>query len=102
MSRLASSTSCPGAARGSFTMPLHQGLIGEQTVYFVIADASDKDFAEEFGTIRADSLDEAPAAAVESATFIDGVWTFQEDPGLVARFVSGNAVGPVANPTIRR
>ena len=88
----------PGAARGSFTMPLHQGLIGEQTVYFVIADASDKDFAEEFGTIRADSLDEAPAAAVESATFIDGVWTFQEDPGLVARFVSGNAVGPVANP----
>ena len=50
------------------------------------------------GTIRADSLDEAPAAAVESATFIDGVWTFQEDPGLVARMVSGNAVGPVPNP----
>ena len=55
-------------------------------MYFVITNASDKKFARKFGTIRADSLEEAPAAAVETAIFKKGKWTFFEDPGLVKRF----------------
>ncbi len=78
----------PGAARGTITQPLLSGMIlstGAE-VLFVIADASDKDFAEMFGTLHADALEEAPDEAVEDAIF-DGVsWIFFEDPGLVARF----------------
>ena len=90
----------PGAARGTITQPLLMGEIAStgQKVYFVVADASDKDFAEMFGTIRADSLEEAPDAAVEAAIFDRGEWTFFNDPGLVARFEGGEAKGPVANP----
>ena len=78
----------PGADRGAITQPLLSGTIlstGAE-VLFVITDASDKDFAEMFGTVRADSLEEAPDEAVEIA-FFDGVdWFFLEDPGLVTRF----------------
>ncbi len=92
----------PGAARGTITQPLLTGTIAStgQEVLFVIADASDSDFAEMFGTIRADSLEEAPDAAVETAIFDDGNWTFFEDPGLVVRFDpnTGEALPPVANP----
>jgi hypothetical protein len=70
-----------------------------QEVLFVITDASDKDFAEMFGTVRADSLKQAPDAAVEVAIFDNGTWTFFEDPGLVTRFdpSTGEALPPVAN-----
>ncbi len=91
----------PGADRGTITQRLFTGTITSTgaTVHFVITDASDKDFAETFGAIRADSLEEAPDAAVESASFNNGSWTFFEDPGLVARFSStGEALPPVANP----
>ena len=52
-----------------------------------------------FGTIRADSLEEAPEAAVERAVFEDGKWTFYEDPGTVAYFDAWTqeVVAPVAN-----
>lgn len=92
----------PGEERGTITQPLQIGTIEPtgQTVYFVIADASDKKFARKFGAIRADSLEEAPAAAVETAIFKKGKWTFFEDPGLVNRFdpETGEALPPVANP----
>ncbi len=91
----------PGADRGTITQRLFTGTITSTgaTVHFVITDASDKDFAETFGAIRADSLEEAPDAAVESASFNNGSWTFFEDPGLVARLSStGEALPPVANP----
>lgn len=92
----------PGAERGTITQPLLRGTIATtgQEVYFVITDASDQDFAEMFGAIRADSLEEAPEAAVEYAEFINGEWYFFEDPGLVARFDpnTGEALPPVANP----
>ena len=92
----------PGADRGTITQPLLMGTIAStgQEVYFVITDASDKDFAEMFGTVRADALEEAPDAAVETANFDDetGAWTFFNDPGLVARFDGGgNVLPPVAN-----
>jgi hypothetical protein len=78
----------PGGERGTITQPLQIGTIEPtgQTVYFVITDASDKKFARKFGAIRADSLEEAPAAAVETAIFKKGKWTFFEDPGLINRF----------------
>ena len=93
----------PGADRGTITQPLLQGTIATtgQDVRFVITDVSDKDFAEMFGTVRADALEEAPDAAVEIAVFDDetGAWTFFNDPGLVVRFDGGgNALPPVANP----
>ena len=77
----------PGAARGTITQPLLSGMIlstGAE-VLFVIADASDKDFAEMFGTVRADSLEEAPDEAVEPAFFDGDDWYFMEDPGRVVR-----------------
>ena len=85
----------PGAARGTITQPLLTGTIAStgQEVLFVITDASDSDFAEMFETIRADSLAQAPDAAVEVAIFDNGNWTFFEDPGLVARFDLKSAVG---------
>ncbi len=43
----------PGVDRGTITQPLLKGTIGGQEVLFVITDASDKDFAEMFGAIRA-------------------------------------------------
>ena len=92
----------PGAERGTITQPLLTGTIVStgREVLFIIADASDKDFADMFGTIRADSLSEAPDAAVETAIFDNGEWTFFEDPGLVCRRdeVTGAALPPVANP----
>lgn len=86
----------PGEDRGTITQPLLRGTLdgtGEE-VLFVITDASDQDFAEMFGAIRADALEEAPDAAVEPAVFEDGAWTFFEDPGMVA----SESEGPVANP----
>ena len=73
----------PGAERGTITQPLLTGTIAYtgQEVLFIITDASDKDFADMFGAIRADSLAEAPAAAVENAVYDDGEWTFHEDAG---------------------
>ena len=75
----------PGADRGTITQPLLTGTIAGtgQQVLFVMTDASDKDFAEMFGAIRADALEEAPDAAVETAIFDNGNWTFFNDPGTV-------------------
>lgn len=112
----------PGAARGTIVQQLITGTITSTgaTVYFVITDASDRDFAELVGAVRADSLAKAPAAATEEAEFddlIDGVvdgqgtWTFTNDPGRVARCNSDDidddlaghctvdqVLPPVANP----
>ncbi len=52
-----------------------------------------------FGAVRADALEGAPDAAVETAVFDGGAWTFDNDPGPVARYdASGNAPLPVADP----
>lgn len=91
----------PGAERGTITQPLLKGTIAltGQEVLFVVTDASDTEFADLFGAIRADVLAEAPESAVEHATFQDGNWTFAQDPGLVARLDgNGNLIPPVPNP----
>ena len=73
----------------------------------MLTDASDKEFAELFGAIRADSLAEAPEEAVEEALFDGASWTFFNDPGLVARIDATDEDGdgnvmevlpPVGNP----
>jgi hypothetical protein len=91
-----------GVERETITQPLFTGTIAStrQTVYFVITDASDEEFAEIFGAIRADNLAEVPDAAVDWAVFQDGEWIFNSDPGLVARFGNnGGVLPPVANVT---
>jgi len=90
-----------GADRGTITLPLIKGTITStgEDVYFVLSDVSDEDFASQYGGIPSDALSEAPEEAVEQAMFEDGVWTFFEDPGLVARFdAEGSVSPPVANP----
>ena len=91
----------PGEDRGTITLPLRKGTIEStgEDVYFVLSDVSDDDFASQYGGIPSDALSEAPEAAVEHATFDDGVWTFFEDAGLVCRFDDdGNVLPPLANP----
>ena len=76
----------PGEDRGSITLPLQEATHCKtgQKMYFVISDASDDDFVDEFGGIRADSLEEAPDEAVEWITFYDdGTWVFCNDAGTV-------------------
>jgi len=96
----------PGADRGAVTYRLHRGTLAEsgQEALFVITDASDQDFADRFGAIRADALEKAPDAALESAVFHDsgsgdGEWIFFNDPGKVARFgADGTVSPPMGNP----
>ena len=86
---------------GTITQPLLTATIAStgQDIFFVITDANNKDYAEMFGAVRVDSLEEAPDAAVETAVFGEGEWAFYNDPGLVARYdASGNALLPVADP----
>ena len=92
----------PGAERGSVTFPLRTGLIATtgQTAYFVLSDASDKDFCAAYGCIPAPSLEDTPEAALEDAEFDErtGEWTFHNDPGRVARPGGPNGIlAPVAN-----
>lgn len=91
----------PLSERGTITLPLQTGTLATtgETVYFVISDASDKDFAEQFGGVPAPSLAETPAAALEDADFQNGQWTFFTHPGTVTHFdANGNVVPPVNNP----
>ena len=91
----------PGADRGSITLPLQEAThcVTGQKMYFVISDASEQDFVREFGGIRADSLEEAPAAAVEFINFDGRNWVFCNDGGTVAHVKSdGTVQNVIANP----
>ncbi len=90
-----------GADRGTITFPLQHARVraSGQSVYFVLVESSDKEFAEAFGTMVSSALREVARAAVEDATFDpDQGWTFENDPGLVTRR-DGNGVlaAPVSN-----
>ncbi|MGE4619731.1 MAG: hypothetical protein AAEJ04_07995 [Planctomycetota bacterium] len=88
--------------RGSITQRLTRGIIDSTGAecWFVISDASDKSFCEEFGGSRASALEDAPDSAVNDAYLEDGVWHFPEDAGLTTRFSSSGTtvLSPVANP----
>ena len=90
-------------ARGTITQRLSRGIIDSTGAecWFVISDASDKDFAEDFGAIRADALEDVPDSAVDVVHFdaASGMWHFPEDAGLTVRLAAGGkALPPVANP----
>lgn len=77
-----------GDPRGKITYPLHQGTIASTgtKAYFVLTEASDPEFAEEFGILHAPRLGGADVnKAVEADATLgkDGRWTFQKDPGRV-------------------
>lgn len=91
----------PGADRGSITLPLQEAThcTTGQTMYFVISDVSELGFVEQFGGIRADSLAEAPDAAVEFIDFDGENWVFCNDAGTVAHVrEDGTVQNVVANP----
>jgi hypothetical protein len=94
-------TLVPLSERGTITLRLQTGTLATtgETVYFVLSDASDGEFAETFGGIRAPSLAETPVAALEDAVFENGQWTFFTHPGTVTHFdANGDVVPPVNNP----
>jgi hypothetical protein len=87
--------------RGTITQRMERGIIDSTGAdcWFVISDASDKDFADEFGAIRADELDDAPDSSVNDI-FLDentGLWHFPEDAGYTSRFDGDVPMLPVAN-----
>ncbi|MEO2018325.1 MAG: hypothetical protein ABGZ53_28575 [Fuerstiella sp.] len=87
--------------RGTITHRMEEGIIdaGGATCWFVISDASDKDFADEFGAIRAAALDDAPDSSVNWVYFDENtdLWHFPHDAGLTSRFVGGDPMPPMAN-----
>lgn len=91
----------PGADRGEITFPLRKAWIrsSSQRGWFVLSDASDEEFAREEGCLFARVLAESNPAAVEDASFRNGVWEFDHDPGRVARFdADGTVLPPLPNP----
>jgi len=87
--------------RGSVTQELHRGVIDATGAecWFVISDATDGSFSEEFGANRSSILEDAPDSAVDEVYFDEGVWHFPEDAGLTSRLSSeGTVLPPVGNP----
>jgi hypothetical protein len=62
---------------GTVTFPLHRGTSQGQTVYFVMTDASDGNFAQQFGLNRSQKLaNAAGSAGVQKVTVVNGVIDF--------------------------
>ena len=80
-----------GDLRVRVKLPLTKGTVNSlgNRVWFVFSESSDQEFAEEQGVIWARVLAEANPDALEDASFVDGVWTFEQDPGLVAHVWDG-------------
>jgi len=62
---------------GTATLPLHRGTSRGQTVYYVMTDASDGNFAQQFGINRSEKLaNAANTGAVQKVTVRNGVVDF--------------------------
>lgn len=89
--------------RVEYKLKLYKGKLAKNQadVYFVITDASNRDFAERFGAVYSGILGTSSLDAVEQASFRDngqdGKWTFFSDPGRVSRKVGGQVRPPVGN-----
>jgi hypothetical protein len=59
------------------TFPLHRGVSGGRTVWFVVLDASTSNIADRFGVNRSNKLaNAAGTTAVQRITIVDGIWRF--------------------------
>lgn len=91
-----------GDRRGRISYPLYRGTLGTKTkVYFVLMEASDQEFAHEFGITHASRLRDLSRAGVEEGTTLNSErgWLFAQDPGRVAHSdASGQVNSTVANP----
>src|SRR5215471_2555188 len=64
-------------ANGTVTFPLYKGTSNGQTVYYVMTDASDGNFAQQFGLNTAQKLaNAANTGSVQKVTIINGVIDF--------------------------
>ena len=64
-------------ANGTVTFPLHRGTSHGQTVYYVMTDASDGNFAQQFGLNTSQKLANAVGSAgVQKVTVVNGVVDF--------------------------
>jgi hypothetical protein len=62
---------------GTVTLPLHRGTSHGQTVYYVMTDASDGSFAQQFGLNTSQKLaNAAGSAGVQKVTEVNGVIDF--------------------------
>lgn len=92
-----------GARRGKVSYPLYKGTL-ERTgagVYFVLAEASDREFASAFGVPHVPRLGAVHPEGVEEGTrLVDGErWIFPQDPGLVVRLGTTGEIESLApNP----
>lgn len=70
-------TSAVENADGTVTLPLYKGTSSGQTVYYVLTDASDGNFAQRFGINTAQKLaNAANTGAVQKVTIVNGVIDF--------------------------
>src|SRR6266851_3078881 len=59
---------------GTATLPLYRGTSHGQTVYYVMTDASDGNFAQQFGLNRSQKLaNAAGSAGVQKVTVVNGL-----------------------------
>lgn len=64
-------------AAGTVTLPLHQGRMRDgRTVWFVVTDASDRQFARKYGANYSAKLADAPSTAVRTASLVGGTLVF--------------------------
>jgi hypothetical protein len=62
---------------GTVTLPLNRGTSHGQTVYYVMTDASDGNFAQQFGLNKSQKLaNAAGSAAVQKVTVVNGIVNF--------------------------
>lgn len=86
-----------GAPRGKITYPLYKGTLGAsngKAVYFILSEASDREFAEAFGITHATRLANVNEQGIEGGSTLsgDGKWVFPRDPGWVAHIDSSGQV----------
>ena len=87
--------------RGKITYPLYQGVLKNsgKKIYFVISDASDQKFAQQYGVMHSGRLEFVDRKAIEttgtSFSIRDGKWVFSQDPGLLPHFDANGKVHPM-------
>lgn len=75
--RLFVESAVESASDNTVALPLHRGISGGQTVWFVVLDASSDDVARQYGVNRSDKLRNAKGTvAVQKVSVVDGIIQF--------------------------